>query len=289
MNYIIRVIQPSDSIHWQCFLEIAKGFSLALKRLGYGGTLDLDRKESLEANRVIIFNAQALSPNVIIPESAILFNAEQIPFFPGPTGAAWTEYVKRLKRHIVWDYSIENVSRLLQYGVQAVHCPIGYYPELSNIPPGDEDIDVVFAGSINPRRARILEELSWKGLIVKNITAYGAERNRWLRRAKIILNVHFYENPIWEIARVSHALANRKCVVSEDGGCDRDLETLAMTTTAYVPYAKIVDRCLELVRDDVSRKRIANQGFDTFSALDQTMFMRKAMEMTAIIAGPGGA
>ena len=84
--------------------------------------------------------------------------------------------------------------------------PIGYTRELTRIrrvaPP---DIDVLFIGSINPRRRAVLEQMHADGLRVQAaFGVYGAERDALVARARIVLNVHFYEAKVLEMVRLSY-------------------------------------------------------------------------------------
>jgi hypothetical protein len=63
-----------------------------------------------------------------------------------------------------------------------------------------------------------------RGLRVESaFGCYGEERDALIARARIVLNVHYYESKVFEVVRVSYLLANRKCVLSESGS-DIDLE-----------------------------------------------------------------
>ena len=97
------------------------------------------------------------------------------------------------------------------------------------IPPVDpttgkyaQDIDVLFCGSMNERRMQIIQALKDstlfdKPLVIAQFVGYGAYRDKYIARSKIVLNMHYYTPGIFEIARVSYLLANKKCVVSEEG------------------------------------------------------------------------
>ena len=59
------------------------------------------------------------------------------------------------------------------------HVPIGYVPELTCINPvSPQDIDVLFYGSMNARREKIVEELKQSGLTVITLfSIYEKERD----------------------------------------------------------------------------------------------------------------
>jgi hypothetical protein len=231
----------------------------------------------------IIFNAHRLEASVVLPRNAIIFNAEQLTQVEPWAKDAWQQYEDFLQPYVVWDYSETNVAHLrAKGGKHVVHCPLGYYPGLSCITPAPvEDIDVLFYGSLNERRKKLLVKLQLARLKVHQVFGvYGAERDELIARSKVILNAHFYPNPIFEIFRCSYLFANRKCVVSENGGGDPALEELAALSTSFVPYEKIVDECVALVRDDARRREIATKGFQKFSKIDQVAAVEQALKET---------
>lgn len=281
---------PNEPSHWQGLWSAATGIWMSFSQLDVCSTALLAHHTGWEwpDTRMVMFNAHRLPQDVELPANSIIFNAEQIPAKLDPIElASWTPYFSRLRKHQVWDYSQENINRLRQWGCERVaHCPIGYYPGLQTVVPAEkEDIDVLFVGSLNPRRLWILNQLGQRRLspdgpklVVQHLFGvYGEELDRAIARAKIVLNMHYYENPIFEIFRVSHLLANKKCVVSESGSCDSDLEKFGVSTTEYVSYDKLSDACVSLLRDADRRKRVIEQGHFIFSKIDQTDFVRYAI------------
>ncbi len=104
----------------------------------------------------------------------------------------------------------------------------------------------------------------------------GASRDAWIARSKIVLNVHYWEAKIFEIARVSYLLANRRAVVSERGAdptLERDLES----GIAFADYDELVDRCVELLGDERARRELAERGYQAFSARDQAAIVDRAL------------
>ncbi len=136
--------------------------------------------------------------------SCILYNTEH-PSSPFMTAT----YKRLLAAHRVWSYHPDGPGRFV---------PIGYMPQMTRIPkPAVQDIDVLFYGSMNYRRANILGKLEARGLDVRllPVGTYGAERDGWTARSKVVLNVHYYTPGIAEDVRLSYLWANRKCVVTE--------------------------------------------------------------------------
>lgn len=291
-RFTVRISTTPDG-HWQALREAAHGVAYALRKLGHdvGGTC--------EDSRLIAFGAHA-APSVPMPPDAIVYNSEQVPIDldAAPPGVPathhrvwrdwWLRYLELLQKHVVWDYSETNLQRLKSYGVErGVLCPVGYYPELTRFQPLEPNTDVLFIGSLNERRRAALKEIKARGLDVKiAYDVYGDERDALLARARLVLNVHYYPNPIWEVFRCSYLLANGLCVVSEADGRDSTLETLAAATTAYASYDALAATCLSLIVNTPRRQQIATRGAEVFKSLDQVEFVRKALEATCSVKAP---
>jgi hypothetical protein len=183
-----------------------------------------------------------------------------------------------LKHYPVWDYSARNIETLAALGVRASLCGIGYMPGLTRIPAAAaRDIDVLFIGSVNPRRGEVLHEIKAHGAAVHvAFDCYGEERDALIARAKIVLNLHFYPAKLFEIVRVSYLLANRACVVSEMG-LDTELEAPFLGGIGFSSYGGLVQACLRLLGDDAARQRIAAKGFEKMRALSQVDMLRRAL------------
>ena len=191
LSFQIVQVRPPGFVHAEALTELAQCVHFGLRRLGlacwYG-------EPPAGPARQILFGAHLLDePGIAaLPADAIIYNSEQIlpdsPWLSGP-------YRRALQSHRVWDYSAENVRRAAELGLGTLcHVPLGYVPELARIMPASEDIDVLFYGSTNPRRQAVLEALAAAGLRVEVLFGvYGEERDRAIARAKIVLNMHFYD------------------------------------------------------------------------------------------------
>jgi len=193
------------------------------------------------------------------------------------------EYYTLAKRHQIWDYDTANLAQwnALGYSYKPIHVPIGYVPELSRInSTAQQDIDVLFYGSLNERRSRILNALRDAGMNVHSVFGvYGKQRDELIARAKVVLNIHFYDTKVFEIVRVSYLLSNAKAVVSEysEGTCiEKGLET----AIACVPYEKLVDACRRLVQDEQMRKAQEARGFHWFSKRKEQDILKSALQQT---------
>lgn len=150
-----------------------------------------------------------------IPQGSTIYNFE--PLFDGCRSFT-LGYLDVLKRHTVWDYQAKNVEYLKTKGIHALHVPYGWHPTLSRIEPKPKDIDVLFFGSRSARREHLLSALYGRCRFVWAENAYGAELDYLVARARIVLNIHYTNEPHpLEVVRLNYLLANGAFVISERG------------------------------------------------------------------------
>ncbi|MCF3133798.1 hypothetical protein [Streptomyces olivochromogenes] len=278
MRFAVTILRPAGYQHWEAFKEVATTVHLALLRLGHDSVLTHDPR--LPGRRHIIFGSNLLAnhPNPIdlFPEDHILYNLDQVsPDSPWITRGL----LDLFRKHKTWDYSARNITELERMGVGGVqHVPIGYVPELEQMrSAAEEDIDVLFIGSLNERRLAPIRHLASEGLnAVARFGLYGEARDALMARAKVVLNVHFYEAKIFEIVRVSYLLANGRFVVSEHG-CDAEEEAQYAAGLAFTDYAKITDTCRHYVEHADERRSRAETGRELMRSNLATDFLRPAI------------
>lgn len=276
----IVIFRPPGYIHSSAFREIAESIYFAAQRLGY--TVRLTENSCISDAVNILFGIHLLDPKVVdsLPKNSIIYNLEQID-----ANNEWLQNSFRfISRFTTWDYSQRNIERSQQLGLNAkiLWVPIGFVPELARIPAvPTQDIDVLFYGSINPRRQFILDALKQAGInVVAAFNSYGKSRDELIARAKLVINIHYYQTNIFELVRVSYLLANSKAVVAEvneDTEIDPELRPGIATTT----YDNLVNTCLGLLADDQARKALASRGFASFSQRDFRKFLCDALAASA--------
>jgi hypothetical protein len=275
----IWLVTPAGYAHNECNREYVESFRDAFRALGYASEVVSDHTRLNVNQPALIIGAQLLS-EMPLPKNWIIFQTEQVS-----EGSSWLKsaYMNHLRNQPIWDYSHGNIEELAKLGITAHFCELGYMPGLTRIAPAPaEDIDILFSGSMNERRAAILKPLQDKGIKLQWLPPgpYGKERDGWMARAKIILNLHFYEAKIFEIFRCGYAMANRKCIVSETG-LDLTLEQPYYDGIAFTGYNGLIDSCLKLLADEPQRKALADRGFEIFSARNQVDIFKSAMEQTS--------
>ena len=275
--FLICVLQPPGYRHAAAFREIAETLCFGLQRLGCVAAIQENRFAADAAN--IVLGGNLVGDKVIdmIPANSILYNLEQIE----PT-SKWFEppFQRLLREFVVWDYSARNIDRIrkLVAAARVRHVPIGYVPEMSRIEAApSQDIDVLFYGSTNPRRSKIIQALRATDLNLNTaFDVYGAERDALIARAKVVLNMHYYDSSIFEIVRVSYLLANRKAVVAECN-VSTEMDADMQDAVAPAPYDRLVATCVDLVGNPREREALEQRGFARMAARDETAILRTAL------------
>lgn len=118
----------------------------------------------------------------------------------------------------IWDYDLDNISFLNRLGYQNIKFrPMQYFEGIRKIEHAKKDIDILFFGSMNEKRGKFIRQLSkYKlKLVTPQTPAYGKQLDDLIGRAKIILNLHFYESHLQEQVRLFPLVANDCCILSE--------------------------------------------------------------------------
>lgn len=253
-------IRPPGTLFGMAWAEALDSLRYGLLALGVDAPVNVNRLD--DGLTPIVFGSHHLQPADIarLPRNAILYNFEQLlPGYP------WFQprYLDMLGRFQVWDYAAPNVNWLRECGVatNARHVPPGYVPQWSRIRGAIEDIDVLFFGLLSPRRQAVLDSLSKRGLVVKALAGvFGEERDRWISRAKVVLNLRLEEHGLFESLRVNYLLANRKAVVTE-APATGDWNDGLLPGVRSVAYDDLVEACIALLGDDAARTTLGETGF----------------------------
>ena len=193
----VTIVKPANYVHSLAFWEFAESISQSLIELGYFAELSVNNFKS--GYRNIVFGSHLLSNDDVhrLPTDTVIVNTEPLV----NNNISWNPLIIEFARHYeVWDYSIESKKYLEGAGARNVrHLEIGYQKKLDRIVHSKQkDIDILFYGSINERRKILLDKLIAAGLkVVAIFGVYGAERDSYIARAKIVLNLHLRSSYIW--------------------------------------------------------------------------------------------
>ena len=151
-----------------------------------------------------------------LPGTYIAFQMEQ------SVSSRWFEesYLRILENsYAIFDYSTLNVQFLQDKGLsfkQIYYTPISYIPDYSVAEPEDKKYDILFYGDANnERRQEYLAALKnkYKIKVISNI--FGQTLYNEIAKAKLIVNIHYYEGALLETTRIYECLSKDALIVSE--------------------------------------------------------------------------
>jgi hypothetical protein len=258
-SFIVWLITPVGYPHAGALTELAVAVDHGLSKLGHDSNLCKSPVlPALAPGQLCIVvgpHLLAMLDPLDLPEDVILYNTEA--YGTPPFANALPHLLTHPDR--VWDISTHNIDQLrTHHGIGAHFLPPGHDVHSFDACGEEKDIDVLFYGSINDRRRHTLDALRAEGLNVHEFqTPYGKGRDEFIRRAKVVLNLHYYADPgIFESVRVSHLLNNSELVISELGVGQWPYDQAAVC----VPYDDLVPVCREYVRKGaelrISRARL---------------------------------
>ncbi|MET0384046.1 MAG: methyltransferase domain-containing protein [Burkholderiaceae bacterium] len=211
----LAIMQPAGYVHSLGFLDQARYFRHMFRRLGARVTMAKNRLREDAVN--FVFGAHlGFPPEWQRRNPCVFVNLEQL----GQGGAAvGPDYLALLRRSAVVDYDAANLAAYAPEPADVPIVPFGYASYLDQPAPALEDrpIDLLFFGSMNPRRQRFIARVEAAGFGVATFDSpiYGPERDDYIRQAKAVLNCHFYESNRFEQARAFHCLSLGTPVISE--------------------------------------------------------------------------
>ena len=218
---------------------------------------EIDTAVSALTTRTVVFNEKH---QFKAPSGSIIFNLENVPGQVNP--ALWSE-------HEIWDASLRNISRY-PTGLKVTHVPMGYEPSMKRFerrPVEERDIDVVFCGYPNERRLSVLDSLRYRGIkvAVPDYNTWGKDRDKVIARAKLALDMRYYDDGIFPTLRSLHLVANGMPVVAETSP---EMPPWALVN---VPYDMLADRIETLLKN--------RQVMDDFAAAAENILKKHPLRL----------
>jgi len=271
-----NIIRPSAGDHSGIFIEMAELLSFSIQELGNESLISMAEAKNGYQNIVIgIFYGGDLWTN--LPEGSIIINTE--PLFARDATTNWSERLIELSlKYTVWDYDPRNLQILSELGVKNSRLlKFGYQKDLERIPffPDTErPIDVLFYGSSNKRREDIFEQINSLGLAFTSIFGvYGNERDDYIARSKMVINVHFNETNVFEIVRI-HYLLNNGVAIVVGVSLSASIEVSYLNCLVGVPYSELVQRGISLKENPNDLLDLRQKALNEFKKTPQTTYMQ---------------
>ena len=212
------IVQPLGYVHSLGFLDQARFFRHQFRRMGAEVSLAKNRLRHDAVN--FIFGAHlGFDEELRSRYTCVFVNLEQL----GRGGAAVSPaYLKLLGNAAVVDYDAGQRRACTPHTSTTCRwSPSRTLPTLRamRLPSSDRPIDILFFGSLNPRREQLIQQVESSGRTVTLLSGpvYGPERDELIKQAKVVLNCHFYDSARFEQARAFQCMSLGTPVVSE---CD---------------------------------------------------------------------
>lgn len=276
MNAVVCLIQPLGYVHSLGLLEVCQLLAATFESLGWRAKVTVNHLEAEALNVVVGYH-------LLKPGDAALFAGHKVVIYQLEQATQGADWLTRERLAVlgaaseVWDYSSENIAALRRNGIRRVReLRLGFHPALRKIAQREEsakDIDVLFYGSINERRANVLDALKKRCSVKTLFGVYGDERDGWIARSRIVLNIHHYSSKIMEQVRLSYLLNNECFVISEESEQNPFGEGIVSA-----PYDELAAQCELYLADLPARHAAAARGFEQFQQRPMTAELAPLLE-----------
>lgn len=164
----------------------------------------------------------------------------------------------------VWDYNRWNIDHFeYPQGLRREHVkyvPFAWFPFVP-VPATDaRDIDVLFFGAMNDKREVKLAYLRDIGVNVTIVSAQQVELNAFVLRAKIVLNLHYYDG-LLETSRIMHAISLKALVISETAKDEQSNRDFAKALIFKNDVAAIADSVVYFLGNDRKRQEVVERAY----------------------------
>lgn len=245
-KFNICIVRPPAYRWSSVFFELAELIAFSLQDNGYLTQVTENHLAPTGMNLIIGCHLMDVSVTPQIPSDTIILNTEQL----GVGLDIWNQRILHfVQRFASWDYSADNIVKFKKLGIaEPKWLKFGYHPKLNRITSTtDKDIDVLFYGNLNEPRLQILNEIERRGArVAKLFGVFGTERDAYIARSKLVLNLHQHQTKVFEIVRVHYLMNNSKAIVSQ---CDADtkIDPNYMDGLLLADYDSLVDKCLAAI------------------------------------------
>ena len=247
--------------------SVSMSYAYALRQMGFEVVETDHYSRKIRADLWIVFGAQVIS-KLPPTDKRIVVQLEQT------SSKRWfsRRYKARLKNSLaVIEFSGSNLIGLRRFGIE--------YPQVFLVKLGCmqrslsessvRDIDVLFYGDpYCDRRQRFLDVLSSRFNLHIASDCFGLEMFELISRAKLVVNIHYYEHANLESTRIFECLALGTKVVSEQSPDVDEYDQSLSQLVDFVPVGEIDQMCDAVVRNlSGERKESFPQNLERFRTL----------------------
>ena len=252
--------------HWRAYDEARLSIRYAMLELGYDVTEGVNRIDPDRTNILMAYHLLDKEDWDVIPKGSILLNGEPLsePLYH-PIGK---KHERAYSGDFVnWDYSETNCDWLEAQGLNRPrHFKLGFQKELrKNVFEPKKDFDVLFYGAVNERRKHLIDYMRTCGLRIEHLFGvYGDERDYYIARARLVLNVHSYDCRVFEAFRVAYLVTNHVPCLSEVNADTKEVGAIRPHIFG-VPYQDLASEACRLISqfDDADlKKQLDFKGFE---------------------------
>ena len=205
---------------YNVFIELAEMIKyslneLGIKKVGIFDSVDL-KPDNNNFTFSFIIRAFRKFSTFGLPGYKILFQTEEC-WNDRANGVYRYDFIQGSNR--ILEMYDENCK--LQSTGKVRYCPVGYSPIWEReMPRVQEDIDILFFGSLTPRREKFLNSLRSKYNVRAYRDIFGKERDELINRSKITLNIKAHDKWSYGPLHCLPAQCNKKFMMAEkaDGG-----------------------------------------------------------------------
>lgn len=220
-------------------LYLAKQLANNLRRIGFKCEIHDEQFCNFEDIPYIVICAQIMKR---LPQRYICYQMEQT------INSRWlTEQYFTIMRnaYAVWDYSLVNISYFSQYPElkkKLYYVPLGITEEsvIYSLPEAQQDYDILFYGDANcDRRRKFLQELQKEFSVRVESNLFGEAMQDAIRKSKIVINIHYYEDALLETTRVAEILSLGGSIVISERSNDPDEDNRMSPLVDFVEIGNI--------------------------------------------------
>lgn len=247
-------------------MYIAKLLQGILKDAGIDAAIHTSEPEQYEDIPYIFICAQMFKR---FPPVYVAFQMEQT------VNSRWLtdEYMNILHNaYAVFDYSLENIKYFSsdpKLASKLYYLPVDSCQEMrcNDYDSDEREYDVLFYGDArNDRRQKYLKEIGDKFNLRIVSEVFGPELYKEMNKAKIIVNIHYYENALLETTRLYETLSVSDCLIISERSCDSTEEVALEDIVDFVEIDNVdamIERIQYWLNHEDERKAKVVQSIET--------------------------